>query len=82
MILHIFILILIMLWIGSIGPLLGSALDYGFESLEDIFDPGVRYETGGFNIFGTILITVALNLFMLPMSIIFWIYKLCTIGRR
>lgn len=70
------------LWIASIGPLLGYSLDYGVESLEDIFDPIVKYENSDFNLFGVIVLTVILNTVFMPMAIVFWFYKLCTIGRR
>jgi hypothetical protein len=34
------------------------------------------------NWFGTALIAVVLNVLFAPYAIVYWIYKLCTIGRR
>ena len=80
--LQIIAVLIVALWIGSIGPLLGYSIDYGFESLEDMFDPVVKYESGEFNLFGVIVITAILNIVFMPMAIVFWLYKLCTVGRR
>ena len=81
-VLQIIAVIIVALWFCSIGPLLGYSLDYGFEALEDIFDPVVRYNNDDFNLFGVIVISVFINVIFAPMSIIFWFYKLCTVGRR
>ena len=81
-VLQIMAILIVVLWIGSIGPLLGYSLDYGFEALEDIFDPIVKYRDGYFNLFGVIVLTVILNIIFMPMAIVFWLYKLCTVGRR
>lgn len=81
-VLHIIAFLIAALWIVSIGPLLGYSIDYGFEALEDIFDPIVKYENGEFNLFGVIVITVILNTIFMPMAVVYWSYKLCTIGRR
>jgi hypothetical protein len=81
-VLHIIAVLIVALWICSIGPLLGYSIDYGFESLEDMFDPVVKYESGEFNLVGAIVITVVLNTIFMPMSIVFWFYKLSTVGRR
>lgn len=81
-VLQIIAVLIVALWIASICPLLGYSLDYGFEALEDIFDPVVKYENGDLNIFGVIVLTVILNTLFMPIAIVFWFYKLCTIGRR
>ena len=80
--LQIIAVLIVALWIGSTGPLIGYSIDYGFESLEDMFDPAVRYQSGEFNLFGVIVITVILNTVFAPMAILYWFYKLCTVGRR
>lgn len=82
MALYILAFIIVVLWIGSTGPLIGYAIDYGFEDLEDFFDPIVRYNTEEFNLFGVIVITILLNIAFAPMAIVFWLYKLCIVGRR
>lgn len=81
-VLQIIAVLIVALWIASIGPLLGYSLDYGFEALEDIFDPVVKYKDSDFNLFGAIVITVVLNTIFMPMAIVFWFYKLCTVGGR
>lgn len=81
-VLQIIAVLIAALWIASTGPLLGYSLDYGVESLEDIFDPIIKYENGDFNLFGVIVLTVILNTIFMPMAIVFWFYKLCTVGRR
>ena len=81
-VLYILAFIVVVLWIGSTGPLIGYAIDYGIEDLEGFFDPVVRYDTEEFNLFGVITITILLNIAFTPMAIVFWLYKLCTIGRR
>lgn len=81
-VLQIIAVLIAALWIASTGPLLGYSLDCGVESLEDIFDPIVKYENSDFNLFGVIVLTVILNTIFMPMAIVFWFYKLCTLGRR
>lgn len=81
-VLQIIAVLIVALWFCSIGPLLGYSIDYGFESLEDIFDPVVKYESGEFNLFGAMAITVVLNTIFMPMAVVYWLYKLCTVGRR
>ena len=34
------------------------------------------------NIFGTIFLTVLFNIIILPYALIYWFYKLCTVGRH
>ena len=82
MVLYTLAFIVVVLWLGSTGPLIGHIIDYGFEDLENLFDPVVRYNTGDFNLFGVVIITILLNIAFAPMAIIYWFYKLCTIGRR
>ena len=80
--LQIITVLIVALWIASTGPLIGYSIDYGFESLEDWFDPIVKYESSEFNLFGVIIITVVFNTAFAPMAILYWFYKLCTVGRR
>jgi hypothetical protein len=81
-VLQIIAVLVVALWICSIGPFLGYALEYGFDALEDTFNPVVKYENSDFNLFGVIVITVILSIVFMPMAIIYWFYKLCTVGRR
>ena len=50
----------------------------GFEFL----NPIVIYNTIKVNIFGTILITILLNTILAPYAISYWVYKVCTVGRK
>lgn len=82
MILYVFLIFLFLIWIGSIGPCLAHALEYGFETFEETFNPIAKYEKGNLNWFGTIVVTVVVTIILMPMAIIFWIYKFFTVGRR
>jgi hypothetical protein len=35
-----------------------------------------------FNWFGIIIITLALNIIFLPFAVLYWLYKLLTVGRK
>ena len=49
----------------------------------NIFNPIRNYNVWkNFNWFGTIVCTIVLNIFFFPYAIIYWIYKLFTIGRK
>lgn len=50
----------------------------GFEFL----NPIMIYNTIKVNIFGTILITILLNTILAPYAICYWVYKVCTVGRK
>lgn len=82
MVLYILAFIIGVTWIASFGPLLGYSIDYGVEELENFFNPIVKYESGDFNFFGAAILTALLNLLFMPMALIYWFYKLCTVGRR
>ena len=75
-------ILLILFWIASIGPLLAHISGYGIDVLEDMFNPVVIYNSGKFNIFGIICLTIISTIAFLPMALVFWFYKLCTLGRR
>lgn len=76
------LIFLIVAWVATIGPCLAHALEYGFESFEATFNPIVKYEEGNLNWFGTIIMTIVVTIILMPMAIVFWIYKLFTVGRR
>lgn len=50
----------------------------GFEFL----NPIIIYNTIKVNIFGTILITILLNTILAPYALCYWVYKVCTVGRK
>lgn len=82
MVLQIIAICLTVVWVATIGPCLAHALEYGFENFEATFNPKVKYEEGNLNWFGTIVVTVVVTIILMPMAIVFWIYKLFTVGRR
>ena len=48
---------------------------------DEMINPIVIYEENNINIFGCILLTILGNVVFLPVSICYWVYKLCTVGR-
>lgn len=70
-------------WICSIGPFIGAIISDGFDMLEYIFNPVVIYHNSdNLNIFGVICLVTISTIGFLPVALIFWFYKLCTVGRR
>lgn len=45
-------------------------------------NPIVIYEHIKINWFGTILLTILTNVVCAPLAILYWFYKLCTVGRK
>lgn len=53
-----------------------------FDSLS-LFNPINNYKTWTrFNWFGIAIITLLLNIVLIPYAIVYWIYKLLTVGRK
>ena len=50
----------------------------GFEFV----NPKYLYEGGNLNWFGAIFVALIWNLLFAPFALIYWIYKLCTVGRN
>ena len=50
----------------------------GFEFL----NPVRNYKVWTTNWFGTILITVLLNILCIEFAVFYWLWKLCTVGRK
>lgn len=73
------ILMYIVVSLAFISCPIGIAFDAnGFEFL----NPIVIYKNIKVNIFGTILITILLNTILAPYAICYWMYKVCTVGRK
>lgn len=51
---------------------------YGLSFL----NPNTLYETGKVNWFGAYFLGILLSLIFAHYALIYWIYKLCTLGRR
>ncbi len=45
-------------------------------------NPIVIYENVNVNWFGAIFLALLANIFFLPAAIVYWIYKLCAVGRK
>lgn len=50
----------------------------GFEFV----NPKYLYEGGNLNWFGAVFIALIWNLLFAPFALIYWMYKLCTVGRK
>jgi hypothetical protein len=64
---------LVMCFIGLTG---------GYVYWGRVFNPKVIYKDIKVNWFGAYLLATIAFICMTPAAIIFWIYKLCTVGRR
>lgn len=49
---------------------------------EEIFNPLCIYQTCNVNWFGCFLLTLISNIILILPAIVYWFYKLCTVGRR
>jgi hypothetical protein len=45
-------------------------------------NPNVLYSTGKVNWFGAYFLGILFSIIFLPVAICYWLYKLCTVGRR
>lgn len=64
---------------------IGFGIMYIWESEYNwapIFNPFWVYNNYKVNWFGCIMLTILINLLCPPISIIYWFYKLCTVGRK
>ena len=62
-----------------------SSISYFLDNWKifHIFNPVRNYNTyTQFNWFGIIIITLFLNIIFIPYAIVYWIYKLFTVGRN
>ena len=50
----------------------------GFEFVNPVW----FYKNIKVNIFGAIFCTIVLNIAILPWALVYWLYKLCTVGRH
>lgn len=80
-----------MIYFYIISYLLGSGMlaaciMIGFNLSESyglsFLNPNVLYKTGEVNWFGAYFLGVLFSIIFLPMAMIYWLYKLCTVGRK
>lgn len=53
-----------------------------FSKGVEFVNPSVLYEKFKVNWFGAFFLAILFNLLILPIAIVYWIYKLCTVGRN
>lgn len=75
-------IIILICWTVSTTVGIQGLLEGCIEQLEEICNPYCLYHTYKVNLFGVILLTILVYIFLLPFPLIYWIYKLCTFGRR
>lgn len=68
--------------VGLVICLVGLELEGGYVFWSGIFNPKVIYKGMKVNWFGAYLLATVAFICMTPAAIIFWIYKLCAVGRR
>ena len=73
--------LIIAIWMCSIGPFLCKISTEGVNSLEEFFNLVDMYRYGEVNVFGAGLLTIICTICFFPMAVVYWIYKLCTVGR-
>ena len=56
--------------------------EFFIENFDSIYNPLVIYEDFEVNIFGCILLTLLFHILLLPPALFYWLYKLCTVGRK
>ena len=56
----------------------GAFSDYGFVWLNPLF----IYKHIDVNWFGALLLTLVANVIFVPYAILYWFYKVCTVGRK
>lgn len=77
------ILLIIYIAINILGLVLCTAsLDEGYDFWSCIFNPKDIYKDIKVNWFGAYLLATVAFICMTPGAIIFWIHKICTVGRR
>jgi hypothetical protein len=79
---------IIIILVGSVVGMLNLVsmafvFEYGISGFDDTFNPLLVYEANpNINVFGCTLLTLFNTIIFLPWAIIYWFYKLCTVGRR
>ena len=77
-------LLILIYFVSNIGTtiIFGSMFLNGNADIDDLFNPFAIHELFNVNWFGTFAILVFDIIFMTPLAIVYFIYKLCTIGRK
>lgn len=52
------------------------------KEMESAFNPIQVYKDNNVNWFGCIMLVLLAHVLFLPIAIVYWFYKLCTVGRR
>ena len=56
--------------------------EFFIEDFDNIYNPLTIYEYFEVNVFGCILLTLLFHILILLPAPFYWLYKLCTVGRR
>jgi hypothetical protein len=77
------ILLMIYLGVNVIGLVICLiGLESGYTFWNGVFNPKAIYKSMKVNWFGAYLLATVAFICMTPAAIIYWFYKLCTVGRR
>ena len=57
-------------------------VNFSIENMEIGFNPIRVYKENNVNWLGCIMLVLLAHFLFLPIAIIYWIYKLCTVGRK
>ena len=78
-----FVWFLYALVLGMLAAFIIVGFDLSAENCGLSFlNPSVLYKTGKVNRFGAYFLGILFNLIFTPCAVFYWIYKLCTVGRR
>lgn len=61
---------------------IGSQYTLGTSTTYRMLNPVIIYDHHRVNVFGAIMIALAYNLMCPVITIVYWFYKLCTVGRK
>ena len=76
-------MILILILSSCICLFIGMVLAETFETNGfEYVNPFWIYKNIEVNIFGVIIFMIIFNVFTYPTAILYWLYKLCTVGRK
>ena len=67
---------------GALAAFIFIAFNLGDEIGLAFMNPNVLYNTGKVNWFGAYFLAIIFSIIFLPVAIVYWFYKLYTVGRR
>ena len=78
---------ILLLSYGAVEALLAIMILWHIEEFtigdfDSAYNPFAIYEAFDVNILGCIILTLLFHVLLLPPAPFYWLYKLCTVGRR